>query len=260
MRTALLALRPLPAMSALLVGMVMVLAVPGTAQTLAPPLQAGSPSSGPNWADLSASEQQVLQPLQGQWRGIDALRKQKWRDVAARYPGLTVVQQQRLRERMAEWAAMTPAQRNAARLNFEELRSVPVTERQTRWEAYRNLPEEQRQALITQASNRPTAASAPQAAAVRKTPADEGPQPKSNIVATPAAQKPKPRSVAPGTVQAGVGASTRPISKPPTPPRHQQAGLPKIAASPDFIQSETLLPQLGPQGAGAGPTTRPDVP
>lgn len=246
---------------ALLVSMAMVLAaMPGTAQTLVPPLQAGSPSSGPNWADLSASEQQALQPLQSQWRGIDTLRKQKWRDVAARYPGLTVVQQQRLRERMAEWAAMTPAQRNAARLNFEELRSVPVTERQTRWEAYRNLPEAQRQALITQAGTRPTAASAPQAAAVRKTPTTEDLQPKSNIVATPAPRTPKPQSVAPGTVQAGVGASTRPISKPPTPPRHQQAGLPKIAASPDFIQSETLLPQLGPQGAGAGPTTRPDVP
>lgn len=225
--------------------------------------QTQSPSAalpGPGWTDLSASEQRTLQPLQSQWNTLDALRKQKWRDVASRSPSLTAVQQERLRERMSEWATMTPAQRNAARINFEELRNVPVSERQTRWEAYRNLPEDQRQALITQAGNRPTAASAPQPAAVRKTPSVEGVQPKSNIVALPSQQKPKPQSVAPGTVQAGVGASTRPISKPPTPPRHQQAGLPKIAASPDFIQSETLLPQRGPQGAGAEPATRPDVP
>jgi hypothetical protein len=244
-------------MQALIVGAVLASPMPGLAQN--PPLTTGS-SSGPGWMELSAAERQVLQPLQAQWAGIDALRKQKWRDVAARHASLTAVQQQRLRERMSEWAAMTSAQRNAARLNFEDLRNVPVTERQTRWEAYRNLPEEQRQALITQAGSRPTAASAPQAAAVRRTPAVEGLQPKSNIVATPAPQNPRPKPVAPGTVQAGVGASTRPISKPPTPPRHQQAGLPKIAAGPDFIQSETLLPQRGPQGAGAGPVARPDVP
>lgn len=233
------------------------LLAPATAQTTSLP---SFGTTGPGWADLSASEQRALQPLQSQWSTLDGQRKQKWRDVAARSAGLGAAQQDRLRERMAEWAAMTPAQRNAARVNFEELRNVPPSERQTRWEAYKNLPEDQRQALITQAGSRLTAASAPQAAAVRKTPANDDAQPKSNIVATPSPQKPKPQSVAPGTVQAGVGASTRPISKPPTQPRHQQAGLPKIAAGPEFIQSETLLPQRGPQGAGAEPATRPDVP
>lgn len=242
--------------SMLVIGSAFTLVAPTLAQT--PPPAIGT--SGPPWADLSASERRALQPLQSQWNTLDGQRKQKWRDVASRSAGLSAMQQERLRERMAEWAAMTPAQRNAARVNFEELRNVPPSERQTRWEAYRNLPQDQRQALITQAGNRPTAASTPQAAAVRRKPADDGLQPKSNIVAAPSTQKPKPQSVAPGTVQAGVGASTRPITKPPTPPRHQQAGLPKIAASPDFIQRETLLPQRGPQGAGAEPAVRPDVP
>ncbi|MEX8495605.1 DUF3106 domain-containing protein [Sphaerotilus sp.] len=209
--------------------------------------------------ELSASEHQALQPLQSQWNGIDSLRKQKWRDVANRYASLPVVQQERLHERMVEWATMSPAQRNAARINFEELRKVPATERQTRWEAYQSLPAEERQALVTQAGNRPLAASAAQiSAAARKTLAAGSVQPQSNTGVTP--QAVKPLSVAPGTVQAGVGASTRPISKLPTPPRHQQSGMPKISGTPEFIQSETLLPQRGPQGAGATPATRPDTP
>ncbi|WP_338413108.1 DUF3106 domain-containing protein [uncultured Sphaerotilus sp.] len=216
-------------------------------------------ASGPTWAELSAGERQALQPLQSQWNGIDSLRKQKWRDVANRYASLPAVQQDRLHERMVEWATMSPAQRNAARINFEELRKLPATERQTRWEAYQSLPADARQALLTQAGSRPLAASAVQSpAAARKSLASGDTQSKSNIVATP--QTVKPLSVAPGTVQAGVGASTRPINKPPTPPRHQQSGMPKIAATPEFVQNDTLLPQRGPQGAGATPAARPDVP
>lgn len=236
------------------------------ALALVAPLQVGAQTTptarlaaGPGWAELSASQRQALQPLQAQWSGIDPQRKQKWLDVAARYPDLPTVQQQRLHERMLDWATMTPAQRNAARISFEELRRLPATERQTRWETYQNLPAEERKALTEQASNRPLAASAPQAAATRKIPAVDNVQAKSNIVNAPRPTV-RPQPVAPGTVLAGVGTSTRPISKPPTPPRHQQAGLPKIAATPGFVQHDTLLPQRGPQGAAAGPLTRPDVP
>lgn len=236
------------------------------ALSLVAPLQVGAQTTptaqlhaGPNWAELSASQRQALQPLQAQWSGIDQQRKQKWLDVAARYPGLPAVQQQRLHERMLDWATMTPAQRNAARISFEELRRLPATERQTRWETYQNLPAEERKALTAQASSRPLAASAPQAAAARKTPAIDSVQAKSNIV-NAQQQTARPQTAAPGTVLASVGTSTRPISKPPTPPRHQQAGLPKIAATPEFIQNDTLLPQRGPQGAAAGPLVRPDVP
>lgn len=238
---------------ALLTALVLTVSLQANAQTVA------VPPTGPTWAELSNGERQALQPLQAQWNDIDSQRKQKWRDVAMRYPGLPAVQQARLRERMVEWATMTPAQRNTARISFEEMRKLPATERQTRWEAYQSLPAEQRQALVTQAGSRPATASAPQAAAVRKTPAIDSMQAKSNIVTVPQPAT-RPQSVAPGTVLAGIGASTRPISKPPTPPRHQQAGLPKIAATPDFVQNDTLLPQRGPQGAGAGPIVRPDVP
>lgn len=215
-------------------------------------------STGPAWVELSASERQALQPLQSQWNGIDSQRKQKWRDVATRYASLPAVQQERLHERMVEWATMSPEQRNAARINYEELRKVPATERQNRWEAYQSLPVEERQALLTQASKRPLAASAvPSPAAARKSLVAGGGQPRST---TPLTQPVKPLLVGPGTVQAGVGASTRSISTPPTPPRHQQSGMPKIAGTPEFVQRDTLLPQRGPQGAGATPAVRPDTP
>ena len=58
-----------------------------------------------------------------------------------------------------------------------------------------------------------------------------------------------PRAVAPTVVQAASGATTSLMNKRPAPPTHQQPGLPKIAASPGFVDRATLLPQRGPQGA-----------
>jgi hypothetical protein len=55
--------------------------------------------------------------------------------------------------------------------------------------------------------------------------------------------------VAATVIQARPGATTTLVSKPPTPPVHQQIGLPKITASPSFVDKATLLPIRGPQGA-----------
>jgi hypothetical protein len=40
------------------------------------------------------------------------------------------------------------------------------------------------------------------------------------------------------------------MSRPATPPAHQQPGLPKVAATPGFVDRTTLLPQKGAQAAG----------
>lgn len=213
--------------------------------------------SSPSWAELSAAERLALHPLQSHWNSIDGARRQKWREIAARLPAMPRDQQIRMQARMAEWASMSPSQRNAARLHFETTRQVPMSERQALWEAYQALPEAQRKALATKAVQRkvatpPTAASASAMAASRKAELDQT-QPKSNVVAKPADVSPRP--IGPGTVQASVGASTRPITQRPAPPRHQQVGMPKIAATPGFVNRDTLLPQRGPQGAAAEPVT-----
>ena len=73
-------------------------------------------------------------------------------------------------------------------------------------------------------------------------------QTKSNIVPNPGFAVPL-KPVAPTVVQARPGATTTLISKVPAPPMHQQTGMPKIAATPEFVDKTTLLPRRGPQGA-----------
>lgn len=217
---------------------------------LSQPVNASPSGQGPTWAELTPAQRLSLQPLQSQWQAIDPLRKKKWLEIAGRFPALPKEHQIRLQARMAEWAGMSAAERNAARVRYEKTRRMVGEDSQALWEAYLALPEEQRKALADKASQR--AQPAPVAPSVALTPKDGTPS------AAAAKAMPPPtaaRVVAPGTVQARVGASTRPITQQPVPPRHQQAGMPKIATTSDFVDRHTLLPQRGPQAAAALPTT-----
>lgn len=206
-------------------------------------------AGGPSWTELTPAERLALHPLQSHWNGIDSARKQKWREIAARLPSLPRDQQIRMQARMAEWAGMTPAQRNAARLHFESNRQVPLPERQALWQAYQALPEAQRQALAQQAAAR----RAEPASAGRATTPTQPPRALMAPARRTAAAEARPKAIGQATVQASVGASTRTINQPATPPRHQQAGMPKIVASSGFVHGATLLPQRGPQGAAVEP-------
>ena len=232
------------------------LALPVAAALLHLPLHAqpaaAAREDGPRWRDLSAAQREALAPLEREWAGIDAQRKQKWIEIAARYPAMPPAERSRLQERMADWARLTPAQRGQARLNFQQAREVPRDDRRASWEAYQSLPSEERRRLAARA------AAQPNGAPVRRgTPVPEASQAKSNIVPNPALAAP-PRAVAPTVVQAKPGATTSLMSARRTPPSHQQTGLPKIAATPGFVDRQTLLPQRGPQGAAVVPPRRDD--
>ena len=201
---------------------------------------------GVRWQDLSAPQRATLKPLESDWSHIDASRKQKWVEIAARYPSMPAAEQERVAARMNEWAKLSPAERGQARLNFQEARQLTPQERQVRWEAYQALPPEQRRELATRQSPPPRAATS-----------RDGSQPKSNLVPNPAYAAP-PQPVAPTVVQALPGATTSLISTRPAPPSHQQTGMPKISASPGFVDKATLLPQRGPQGAAARPVAAAD--
>ena len=84
---------------------------------------------------------------------------------------------------------------------------------------------------------------------------------KFNVVPNPALGQ-APKQVTPTLVQAAPGATTTLITRRPTPPAHQQSGMPKIAATPEFVHRATLLPRRGPQAAAvvAGPTAAPTPP
>jgi len=217
---------------------------------VAPAAWGATRDEAPRWEHLTAAERQVLQPLQREWPSIDTTRKLKWRELATQFPKLSPERQALLRSRMSAWAGMSPAERAAARVRYQEAKRLPEAERRARWESYQSLPEDKRKELADRAQNRhqatqPAAGSIPAGA---KATAVGDVQPKSNIVPPSSTFAPN-HAVAPGTVRANVGASTRPINERPTPPAHQQVGLPKIAATPGFVDSHTLLPQRGPQGA-----------
>jgi hypothetical protein len=238
--------------SALLVGALFALggavALPGWAQSgPVPPAPRKVAEGGPHWTELTAAQKASLKPLERDWSGIDSDRKHKWMQIAERMPAMPADERGRIQARMTEWAAMSPQQRGQVRLNFQEAKQVaPAADRRAQWEAYQALPAEQKRQLAARAvppapaaASRPTNGSKADRAAA---------QAKSNIVPNPAFAA-SPKAVGPTVVQARPGATTTLISKVPAPPKHQQTGLPKIAATPEFVDKNTLLPQRGPQGA-----------
>lgn len=221
------------------------------AQNVSPPAPA---EQGARWQALSVEQRSALKPLERDWGGISANQKQKWLEISARFPTLPSDEKTRIQGRMSDWAKLTTEQRSAARINFQQAKEVSPRDRQAQWEAYQSLPAEERRKLAARAAPASAPTTSPDAGRKneRSVLADrsgrDAQQGKSNIVPNPAfAVQPKP--VAPTVQQAQPGATTTLISKRPVPPPHQQTGLPKIAASPNFVDKATLLPQRGPQGA-----------
>jgi hypothetical protein len=197
------------------------------------------------WSRLTPQQQSVLAPLARDWVQVPPAQQQKWIEVASHYRTLPPEEQARAQQRMAEWSRLSPQERARARLNFQEARQVGREERQQQWEAYRALPPDQRRALAEKAQAKPQ----PRAGSRRDATASTE---KSSLVRSPVSPLPQP--VGPTVIQRGSGATTSLVSKPARPPLHQQAGLPKVAATPGFVDSATLLPKRGAQGAA---TTRP---
>ncbi|MDP2006744.1 MAG: DUF3106 domain-containing protein [Rubrivivax sp.] len=208
----------------------------------------------PTWASLTAAQRQVLAPLQREWVAIDPSQREKWLEVAAKFPKMPADERQRLQNRMSEWVRMSPTERATARQQFQEVKRLPTEERQERWQAYQALTPEERNKLAQQRAKPVT--KQPAGAASRSTSEPDPGTGKRNIVRAPAAAP--TRVVSPTVVQARPGATTTTMSTRAAPPLHHQAGLPKIAATPGFVDPATLLPQRGPQGAAVRSTEPAD--
>jgi len=211
---------------------------------------------GVRWQSLTSEQRATLAPLEREWPSIDALRKQKWIALAARFKTLRPDERARITARMSEWARLTPGERGQARLRFEEARVVPAPDRNARWQAYQALPADARQRLAARAASaaEPGRRDLPPGKTIAgaREPRN-GRDGKANVVPNPAALSTAPRQVAPALVQASPGATTTPITRRPAPPAHQQTGMPKIAATPEFVSGSTLLPKRGPQAAAVTP-------
>ena len=220
------------------------------------------------WRELTNVQKQVLAPLAPQWSEMDDTARGKWLNLANRYKSLSPREQARMRERMAQWSQLHPQERGEARLRFQQSRRLSPQERQRKWQAYQSLPAEQREALGRRALRQ----SKPVELPLDMT----GPREASQLLATQQGRhagqshrksnmversqtvvRPTPKVLAPAVIKAGTGATTRLLTQPPTPPAHQQAGLPKISSVGPFVDPVTLLPRKGAQGAGITPPAPP---
>ncbi len=191
-----------------------------------------------SWSSLTPAQRATLAPLQRDWDSIDPGRQRKWVEIAMRFPGLSAEEQQRVQQRMNEWARMTPEERGRARVQFQEIRQLSPQDRQASWEAYQALPAEQKRELAKRATPEPA----------RSVPPSADVAPKSTIVRVPSTP-PVLKPVGPTQIQVAPGATTTSVTRTPAPPLHQQPGLPKMAATPTFVDKNTLLPKRGAQAA-----------
>ncbi|HJV62933.1 MAG TPA: DUF3106 domain-containing protein [Albitalea sp.] len=217
-----------------------------TLPSWAEPARTVSAEAGPHWSQLTPAQRSALAPLERDWSSIDADRKQKWLQIAGRMPGMPPAERERVQTRMTEWARLSPQQRGQARLGFQQANQAGTKNRKADWEAYQALSAEQKRQLQARAVPPPPAPRG--AKANGNSHNNERPQLKSNIVPNPSFGA-APKTVGPTVVQAQPGATTSLISRRATPPSHEQTGLPKIAATPEFVDKRTLLPRRGPQAA-----------
>jgi hypothetical protein len=121
----------------------LLLALCATAAVAAPKVD------GPQWASLTADQQQILAPLQADWdQGLTRDQKVKWIGITKRYPSMKPEQQKRVQARMQKWAKLTPAQRWQAREQYRSLAKVaPDRQREELrryWAEYQALPREEK--------------------------------------------------------------------------------------------------------------------
>ncbi len=222
---------------------------------------AASPTGAPSdWTQLSASQRKALAPLAPQWASLAPSSRVKWVEVARRFDQLSPTEQARVQERMSRWAALPSDQRGEARLRYQQSRQLPAGQRQEKWQAYQALSSEEKQDLGRQAQRRSKPVMLPDRVAGPREPAQaygnkravsaSGSPAKSNTVPNAVTASPRqPTVVSPATVKAGSGATTNLVTRQPSPPMHQQVGMPKVNAARGSVDPVTLLPRTGAQGA-----------
>ncbi|MGJ7511377.1 DUF3106 domain-containing protein [Variovorax sp. GT1P44] len=122
---------------------------------------AKQPVSKPLWRDLTTRQQRALQPLAASWDDLTEPHKRKWLAISRDYAKLPAADQEVLHSRMTEWATLSNQQRAQARLNFADVKQVPVDERKAKWEAYKALSDEEKGKLAARASTSGTPGAAP---------------------------------------------------------------------------------------------------
>jgi len=157
------------------------------AQTTPPIPMQNAPSESVNagtaqplaWSALSADQQRMLAPLQGQWDQLQPARQRRLAERARHWATLPPEHRQQIRERLRRWATMTPEQRRQlhentrafhdlspaerAKVNeaFRKFQSLPPAERRALRERWRAMSPEQRHRWATEHADKPIPAHPP---------------------------------------------------------------------------------------------------
>jgi hypothetical protein len=99
------------------------------------------------WAQLSPAQQAALKPLAASWANLTEGHKRKWIAVSANFAQFSPEDKTKLHSRMTDWAGLSAKQREQARINFAQTKTLTPSDKQAKWETYKALPPETKQAL-----------------------------------------------------------------------------------------------------------------
>jgi Protein of unknown function (DUF3106) len=99
------------------------------------------------WDKLTPAQKTALQPLSTNWASLAEGHKRKWLAVSANFAQFSPADKTKLHGRMTEWAGLSTQQREQARINFAQTKTLTPSDKQAKWESYKALPPETKQAL-----------------------------------------------------------------------------------------------------------------
>ena len=140
---------------------------------LAAPVAAAPKDRGPQWAALTADQQQALAPLAVEWNKIGLQHKTKWLGIAKRYPGMKPEEQKRVQTRMQKWAKLTAQERDQAREQYRSIGKVAPDRRDELhryWTQYQALPPHEKRMFDVPPSYMPPAERRQRATSPKKKP------------------------------------------------------------------------------------------
>ncbi len=121
-----------------------------TPQALKPVIAAKTvKTSTDTWDKLTPAQKTALQPLNTSWTGLTEGHKRKWLAVSANFAQFSPEDKAKLHSRMTDWASLSAKQREQARINFAQTKTLTPSDKQAKWETYKALPPETKQALAS---------------------------------------------------------------------------------------------------------------
>lgn len=100
-----------------------------------------------SWQSLTAAQKAALQPLSAKWTALTEGQQRKWIAVSSNFEQFSPKDKETLHSRMTDWASLTAKQREQARINFAQTKTLTASDKQAKWESYKALPHETKQAL-----------------------------------------------------------------------------------------------------------------